>query len=97
MNAYEFMPKLPSNGSVSSLVTHVVSAWFLVAAGAILADPPSPYTQRAVPQAMARTPAQAPSYRETIMVAANTSGYAPVRETITVIGRRSPQGRAASL
>ena len=46
MNAYEFPRKLPSNASVSSGVTLLTSAWFLVAAGAILSDPASPYTQR---------------------------------------------------
>jgi hypothetical protein len=34
-----------------------VSAWFLVAAGAILADPASPYTQRPVAQAAVAAPA----------------------------------------
>jgi len=45
-STYEFPARLPSNDSVSAGVTFLVSAWFLVAAGAILGDPASPYTQR---------------------------------------------------
>jgi hypothetical protein len=44
---YKFA-EFKSESSVASGVTMLVSAWFLVAAGAILADPASPYTQRAV-------------------------------------------------
>jgi len=51
MSQYEF-----AESSVASAVTLLVSAWFLVAAGAILTDPSSPYTQRA-PQAVAETTA----------------------------------------
>jgi hypothetical protein len=40
-----------AESSVASAVTLLVSAWFMVAAGAILADPTSPYTQRPVAQA----------------------------------------------
>lgn len=80
MNAQQFMPRLPSNGSVASTVTHVVSAWFLVAACAILLDPASPYTQR-----------PRPAFRETITVTAR-AGHAPAvvqaGETITVVARR---------
>lgn len=47
MNDYRFA-EYPSNSSVASGVTLLVSAWFLVAAGAIIADPVSPYTQRSV-------------------------------------------------
>lgn len=47
MNAYRF-PEYSSSSSVASGVTMLVSAWFLVAAGAILTDPPSPYTQRPI-------------------------------------------------
>jgi len=88
MSAYQFMPKLPSNGSVASLVTQVVSVWFLVAAGAILADPRSPYTQRPTP-----------AFRETIFVTAQAQAapVVPVRETITVVARRSPERRGVSL
>src|SRR5258706_6273041 len=49
MTAYRFA-ELPSNSSVASFVTLLVSGWFLVASGAILADPASPYTQRAQSQ-----------------------------------------------
>jgi hypothetical protein len=45
-NTYQFAARLPSNSTVSAGVTLLVSAWFLVAAGAILSDPASPYTQR---------------------------------------------------
>jgi len=47
MNAFKFAA-YPSNDLVGSGVTVLVSAWFLVAAGAILNDPASPYTQRVV-------------------------------------------------
>ena len=77
MNAYQFLAKLPSNGSVASLVTLLVSAWFLVAAGAILTDPTSVYTQRPAMTAQAGQPrvAQAatpatPEAHTTIMVIA---------------------------
>lgn len=39
MTSYQFAP-LPSNGSVAALVTLVVCAWFAVAAGAMLTEPP---------------------------------------------------------
>ena len=39
MASYQFAP-LPSNASVASLVTLVVCAWFAVAAGAMLTEPP---------------------------------------------------------
>jgi Na+/H+ antiporter NhaC len=62
MNEYRF-PEYPSSSSVANGVTVLVSSWFLVAAGAILGDPASPYTQRTV------TEAAAPAAR---MVAQNT-------------------------
>jgi hypothetical protein len=43
MNAYRF-PEYSSSTSVANGVTVLVSTWFLVAAGAILTDPASPYT-----------------------------------------------------
>lgn len=49
MSAYRLI-NLPSNSSVATMVTLTVSAWFLVAAAAILADPRSPYTERAALQ-----------------------------------------------
>ncbi len=80
---------LPSNGSVASTVTVVVSAWFLVAAGAILSDPASPYTQRPTP-----------AFHETITVTAQAQpapAATPVRETITVVARRGDVKRGVSL
>ncbi|MEP7070698.1 MAG: hypothetical protein ABI789_15725 [Usitatibacter sp.] len=47
MNAYKFA-EYPSNASVASGVTFLVSAWFLVAAGLILTDS-SAYTPRVQP------------------------------------------------
>jgi len=44
MNEYRF-PEYPSSKSVANGVTVLVSCWFLVAAGAILGDPASPYTR----------------------------------------------------
>lgn len=52
MNTYG-TPAYPSNASVSSAVTMLVSAWFLLASGAILTDQHSEATIE-----MARTPAQ---------------------------------------
>ena len=52
MNTYG-PPGYPSNASVSSAVTMLVSAWFLLAGGAILTDQHSEATIE-----MARTPAQ---------------------------------------
>lgn len=52
MNTYD-TPAYPSNASVSSAVTMLVSAWFLLAGGAILTDQHSEATIE-----MARTPAQ---------------------------------------
>jgi hypothetical protein len=52
MNEYKFT-RYPSNSAVASGITMLVSAWFLVAAGAILSDPASPYTQRKQAQALA--------------------------------------------
>jgi len=85
MNAnYEFPRKLPGNAAVASGVTLLTSAWFLVAAGAILSDPASPYTQRE---------------RETEVIVSEVKPIAslpqapvaqviPVRETIVVEARR---------
>ncbi len=50
MNEYKFA-EYPNNESIASGVTLLVSAWFLVAAGAIITDPSSPYTQPPVAQA----------------------------------------------
>ena len=86
MNEYRF-----AESSVASGVTLLVSAWFLVAAGAILADPASPYTQRPVAQAAVETTAAS------IVVAENEAAprlipaavVAPdARFTITVQAKR---------
>ena len=55
MSHYEFN-QLPSNSAVSSVVTVLVSAWFLLAGGAILSDQ---HSQQNVD--MARTPSMASS------------------------------------
>jgi hypothetical protein len=81
MNAYRFAD-LPSNSSVASLVTVLVSAWFLIAAAAILSDPASTYTQRSQ---VAAEQATAPLYVE----AAPDQAIAPqARLTITVVAPR---------
>ena len=86
MNVYKF-----AESSVASGVTLLVSAWFLVAAGAILADPTSPYTERPVAQAAVEAPAAS------IVVAENqlaprlipAAAVAPdARFTITVQAKR---------
>lgn len=58
--------------TVAAVVTTVVCAWFLMAAGAILTDPVSPYTTRTVHAAPAQTQvAIAPEARLTITVEAH--------------------------
>lgn len=87
LNDYRFA-EYPSNSSVASGVTSVVSLWFLVAAGAILMDPPSIYTQRVVPVAQAAPAApatasvEAPGYLPAVAAAPDA------RFTITVEARR---------
>jgi len=49
LHQYKFA-EFKNESSVASGVTVLVSAWFLVAAGAILSDPASPYTQRTTVQ-----------------------------------------------
>jgi hypothetical protein len=84
-NAYQFLAKLPSNGSVASLVTLLVSAWFLVAAGAILTDPTSVYTQRAVVTAQAGQP-------QRVVAQAATPATPEAHTTIMVIAARRNSG-----
>jgi hypothetical protein len=76
MNAYK-STAYPSNSSVASGVTILVSVWFLVAAGAILSDPSSPYTQRKEVRAAApvktASAALAPQVHGTIYVSARRS------------------------
>jgi hypothetical protein len=72
MNNYRFA-QYPASSSIASGVTLLVSAWFLVASGAILAEP----TRYAQPvQATAAAPAKvaiAPEARVTITVEASRS------------------------
>ena len=86
MNAYEF-----AESSVATGVTLLVSAWFLVAAGAILTDPTSPYTQRPVAQAAAQASASivvAENQAPTLLPAANIVAAPDARFTITVQAKR---------
>ena len=82
MNEYKY-----AESSVASAVTLLVSAWFLVAAGAILADPNSPYTQRPTAEPTAQSAAS-------IVVAEGepqllaVSDQPAARTTITVQARR---------
>ena len=63
---------MSGESTVAAAVTTVVCAWFLVAAAAILTDPASPYTTRAVHAAPAAGPvAIAPEARLTITVEAH--------------------------
>jgi hypothetical protein len=52
MNALR-LAAYPANATVADGVTLLVSTWFLVAGAAILSDPSSVYTQRAVAKAPA--------------------------------------------
>jgi hypothetical protein len=54
MTEYKFA-EYPNNESIASGVTLLVSAWFFVAAGAIIADPSVPSRQDAVAQAQPAT------------------------------------------
>jgi hypothetical protein len=63
---------LRGESTVAAAVTTVVCAWFLMAAAAILSDPASPYTTRAVrPAQAAGSVAIAPEARLTITVEAH--------------------------
>ena len=77
MNAFKFAA-YPSNDLVGSGVTVLVSTWFLVAAGAILNDPASPYTQRVVEA----KPAQV------AMLEAPAHSIPHVHYTVKVMGKR---------
>lgn len=86
MNTYRFAD-LPSNSSVASLVTFLVSGWFLIAAGAILSDPPSVYTQGS--QAQAARVSQ-------VEVLPNAAAIVPeARLTILVVAKRTPATASA--
>ncbi len=85
---YKFA-EFKSESSVASAVTVLVSAWFLVAAAAILSDPASPYTQRVVVQQAAApsvvtTVAEAPPANLIPVVATAPAA----RFTITVEAKR---------
>ena len=85
MNTYKFAD-LPSNSSVASLVTLLVSGWFLIAAGAILSDPSSVYTQRSQTEA-ARALVESPR---------NAAVIAPEAHlTILVVAKRAPAAASA--
>jgi len=77
MNNYRFPTYPSSTSTVASGVTVLVSVWFLVAAGAILSDPSSPYTHREVKNAHVevtlRSVALAPQALGTIHVSAKRS------------------------
>jgi hypothetical protein len=98
MNAAYRFAELPSNSAVASFVTLLVSGWFLVASGAILADPASPYTQRGQPQTVpAPQFARAPGARlATITVEGHRTADARLA-TITVEGHRTADIRLATL
>jgi len=94
MNDYKFT-QYPSNSSVASGITILVSVWFLVAAGAILSDPVSPYTTRKVMQAQA-----APAARTADATPSAVSPVAIAPEahlTITVAAHRPANLRSANL
>jgi hypothetical protein len=85
MTEYKFA-EYPNNESIASGVTLLVSAWFLVAAGAIVADP-SPNTQARVDEAQAAatvTVAQLTPAPELIATAATVDTHF----TITVEAKR---------
>ena len=76
MNSYKFA-EVPSNESVASLTTFLISAWFLVAAGAMLAEPSVEDQARAI---AAKTP---------VVTVREITAYAePHREVIEVVAKR---------
>ena len=85
MNAYKFAA-YPSNSSVASGVTFLVSAWFLIAAGLILTDSsPAP-----APRAHAQTAPVTHAADEAEYPAPGNVAIAPeARLTINVEARRS--------
>ena len=89
MNAYKFA-RLPSNSSVASLVTLLVSGWFLIAAGAILSDPLSVYTQRSQTLAV-RAPQSLDAPRNAVAIAPQA------RLTIMVVAKRVSGASAITL
>ena len=83
MSAYRFA-ELPSNESVATLATFLVSAWFLVAAGAMLAEPSVDPQARAL---HAKTPV-------VTVRALSTAEYAEpdAHFTIQVVAKRGSAG-----
>ena len=91
MNPYKFT-RYPSNSSVASGVTMLVSAWFLIAAGAILVDPSSAHTQ---PEQATAAPVTQYA-EEAVAPVADTVAIAPEAHlTITVEAHRAVEGRRA--
>lgn len=71
MNAFRFA-KIPSHSSVVAGVTTLVSAWFLVAAGTIVADPAATSLRADPPREELRLGAtEVPDVREKIVVTAS--------------------------
>ena len=93
LNDYR-IAEFPSNSSVASGVTSIVSLWFLVAAGAILTDPPSVYTQRVVnvaqqaPAATVEQPLETASAMSEAALVPAVAAAPDARFTITVEARR---------
>jgi len=76
MNTYKF-DELPSSETVASMTTFLISAWFLVAAGAMLREPSVDQQQRAL---AAKTP---------VVTAREITAYAEQpRVTIEVVAKR---------
>ena len=85
MSTYKFAD-LPSNESVASLTTFIISAWFTVAAGVMLAAPSVDDQARAL---AAKTPVV------TVRQITAHADVPAVRETIEVVARRDT-GKASS-
>ena len=98
MNAAYRFAEPSSNSSVASFVTLLVSGWFLVASGAILADPASPYTQRAQPQTVPapQFASAADAHLATITVEGHRTADARLA-TLTIEGHRAADVRLATL
>lgn len=73
MNTYRFA-RIPSHSSVVAGVTTLVSAWFLVAAGTIVADPNAASLRADPPREEIRMGVtEVPDVREKIVVTASRS------------------------
>lgn len=72
MNTYRFA-NIPSHSSVVAGVTTLVSAWFLVAAGSIVADPSGAQSLRVDPprEELRLGASEVPDVREKIVVTAS--------------------------